>query len=231
MKVGLGTQLYRRFQTACVFCMQFFNGSYDGAKRADMAKDEVNRGMEAIIQREHMSGAQAQQKRLNDMREYNIACGKPAFMSSICDGLGAWLAVDGDADAQKNKCCRTRREYEAWWEVDLEDNYPLKEIYLLCRKESSSYQMTPFWIMICPTRQRGQSLEQSKKNASLIKMVERGVDEVSWELPSDAMGAIVRVQCEGLKSLQLAEVAVVKGGVSASQAAILNPVQESIEGD
>ena len=67
------------------------------------------------------------------------------------------------------------------------------------------------------------SLEEARKNSSLTKMVDRGVDEVTWEMPKDAMGGCVRVQCEGIKSLQLAEVAVVKGGLSASKVAKLKP--------
>ena len=153
-RYSAGSYLYSKAYL-CVFCLQFFQASPDSAKRAALVNDEESRGVQAVIQREHLSTVSANQKRINELREYNVACGKPAFMSSISDGLGAWLAVDGDADAEKNKCRRTRREYEAWWEVDLEDDFPIREIFLLCRTESSSYQMAPFWIMVCPTRQRG----------------------------------------------------------------------------
>lgn len=74
--------------------------------------------------------------------------------------------------------------------------------------------MEPFWVMISTGQFGKKSLEDAKAEATTLLKVTKRMDEVTWTLPPNTLGSCVRVQCEGIKSLQIAEVVVEKGGVT-----------------
>lgn len=54
------------------------------------------------------------------MSPKNLALGRPSRQSSIYDGLGAGVAVDGDRSGDHyRKCSCTQQDPQGWWEVDL----------------------------------------------------------------------------------------------------------------
>ena len=155
------------------------------------------------------------------MRENNLALGQPAYMSSVADGHGPDNAVDGNTDSERDKCCRSRRELESWWEVDLEHTFPIKNVRIMCRANTYSYRMEPYWVMVSTGLIGSKSLDDAKNETVAMLKVTKRKDEVSWSLPPNTLGSCVRIQCEGIKSLQLAEVVVEKGGVTMDVAGTL----------
>lgn len=54
------------------------------------------------------------------MSPKNLAIGRPSRQSSVYDGLGAGVAVDGDRSGDNyRKCSCTQQDPQGWWEVDL----------------------------------------------------------------------------------------------------------------
>ena len=50
----------------------------------------------------------------------NLALRRPSRQSSVYDGLGAGVAVDGDRSGDHyRKCSCTQQDPQGWWEVDL----------------------------------------------------------------------------------------------------------------
>ena len=67
----------------------------------------------------------------------NLALGKPTKMSSVSQGAGGWKGVDGKrepnvfvSDHRKHTCIATAKDTEAWWLVDLESVYAVREVVI-----------------------------------------------------------------------------------------------------
>ena len=67
----------------------------------------------------------------------NLALGKPTSMSSIYQNAESWKAVDGKRhpskfvkDHTKHTCMATGNDKEAWWQVDLEAVYVIREVVI-----------------------------------------------------------------------------------------------------
>jgi len=65
----------------------------------------------------------------------NLALGKPTKMSSEYLGAASWKGVDGKrepsefvSDPIKHTCAATGKDKEAWWQVDLEAVYVIREV-------------------------------------------------------------------------------------------------------
>ena len=65
----------------------------------------------------------------------NLALGRPTKMSSVYFGSASWKAVDGKRepsvlvkDPTKHTCAASGNDKEAWWQVDLEAVYVIREV-------------------------------------------------------------------------------------------------------
>ena len=65
----------------------------------------------------------------------NLAHGKPTKMSSTLGEFVSWRAVDGDRDSMSfgHSCTQTRKEKDAWWQVDLQAVYNIREVVITNR--------------------------------------------------------------------------------------------------
>ena len=210
----------------CIFCNQMFSAS-DEAAAADGSAGSSREASsyEAMIQSSTRLESLITKNEQEETKERNIAYLKPAFQSSTADGRAAAVAIDGSYESTgPDNCSRTRREYESWWEVDLGQVFPIKKITVMNRweKEQRSYRLAPFWIFVCKEPQRHTRLHDAKKSAVAAFYVDKHTPQVVWDLPADTFGACVRVQVENVKSLQLAQLLVVKGGstVKGTQSAL-----------
>lgn len=109
-------------------------------------------------------------------------------------------------------CSRTRREAQPWWELELGGVFPVRCIRVTHpdrRMEATKagaltfVNVAPFWIMITAgfigecTREKARELAvQSKRWGSHGKVT-------VWELGVNCFATGVRIQAEGVKSLQL----------------------------
>lgn len=90
-------------------------------------------------------------------------------------------------------------------------------------EKGRSYRLAPFWVMMSTAPVGAASLrdaqrfsEHSVRFDAADAASEDGV--VSWKLPSVLFGRYVRVQVEGVKSLQMAQLVVLKGQIDAATA-------------
>lgn len=213
--------LYSR-ANLCVFCAQLLG--------PPEARDDLESGSVASPLGRH-AGTRSEIDRIPgpalppSVPEENLAFGKAAFMSSLCDGLGPELVVDGAWSNRPKHCCRTMREMEPWWEVDLGQLCPIGQVRVLCRTgNSAAHHMAPFWIMVS----RHSILKNTADNAAMLAVMTHRVAETdasgvaTWDLPPNTVGSTIRVQCEGIRSLQLGQVVVAKGGVTVRTVSLIN---------
>ena len=137
---------------------------------------------------------------------------------STTDGKLAKLAITGKVGSKvAAECTRTRREFESWWEVELDENYPIKSIVVWHRKdeghEHRAYRATPYWIFVMDKKGGSRRLAECKRESICAAVVQGEDDKVIWKMRPNLVGKVVRIQVEGVKSLQLAGVEVIKGGL------------------
>lgn len=67
------------------------------------------------------------------MSPKNLALGRPCRQSSVYDGLGASVAVDGDRSGDHyRKCSCTQQDPQGWWEVDLGELVHVQQVKVKC---------------------------------------------------------------------------------------------------
>eukprot|EP00903_Cladosiphon_okamuranus_P011307 g10662.t1 len=123
--------------------------------------------------------------------------------------------------AAARTCSRTRRENQPWWEVDLGGAFPVRCIRVWhpdrrteATKAGASpfVDVSPFWIMTSAGAIGEAAPEEARKLALSSKRVASHGKVTVWNLGVNHFATAVRVQAEGVKSLQLARVEVIKGG-------------------
>ena len=67
----------------------------------------------------------------------NLAVGKPTTMSSMHGNYYSSRAVDGTRDSNwsHGSCSQTLDERGAWWQVDLQAVYLIREVIIMNRKD------------------------------------------------------------------------------------------------
>lgn len=117
------------------------------------------------------------------------------------------------AAAAARTCSRTRRENQPWWEVDLGGAYPVRCIRVWhpdrrteATKAGASpfVDVSPFWIMTSAGAIGEAAPEAARELALSSKRVASHGKVTVWNLGVNHFAAAVRVQAEGVKSLQLA---------------------------
>lgn len=117
------------------------------------------------------------------------------------------------AAAAARTCSRTRREKQPWWEVDLGGAFPVRCIRVhhpdrrteATKAGASPFvDVSPFWIMTSAGAIGEASPEEAKELALSSKRVGSHGKVTVWNLGVNHFAAAVRVQAEGVKSLQLA---------------------------
>ncbi|CBJ30374.1 hypothetical protein Esi_0188_0019 [Ectocarpus siliculosus] len=123
--------------------------------------------------------------------------------------------------AAARTCSRTRRENQPWWEIDLGGAFPVRCIRVhhpdrrteATKAGASPFvDVSPFWIMTSAGAIGDAAPEEAKQLAISSKRVGSHGKVTVWNLGVNHFAAAVRVQAEGVKSLQLARVEVIKGG-------------------
>jgi len=136
--------------------------------------------------------------------------------SNPADGSGSG---SGSGSLAKDLCSMTRREYESWWEVDLGSVFPIKQITVHHRKDSggsgggAAHKLSPFWLFVGSLPFGSKQLSESKRSCSVACRVSdhEGGGKTVWRLPRNTGGSCVRIQVEGIKSLQIFQVEILKG--------------------
>ncbi|CAM9117701.1 unnamed protein product, partial [Discosporangium mesarthrocarpum] len=134
------------------------------------------------------------------------------------EGVGGTAGVAAAAHAV---CSRTRREDSPWWEVDLGDTFPVRCIRVhhpdrrmqATKAGATPYvDISPFWVMTGAVGFGPRSWEGAREEAIMARRYASHGKLTIWDLGLNKFARSVRVQVEGVKSLQLARVEVIKGG-------------------
>ena len=83
----------------------------------------------------------------------DLALNQPATQSSVFQGKGASLAVDGNKnrDFSQGSCIHTNLQKDPWWRVDLGESLPVAEVVIvnrLCTSSPCTNYMDAFEIRI-----------------------------------------------------------------------------------
>uniref|UniRef100_A0A7S3NGW4 Fucolectin tachylectin-4 pentraxin-1 domain-containing protein n=1 Tax=Aureoumbra lagunensis TaxID=44058 RepID=A0A7S3NGW4_9STRA len=155
-----------------------------------------------IAEETRLGGLQELEQMKNEARDMNnLALRKVAWQSSTIDGRAACKAVELDLSSM-GSC--TKREYEAWWEVDLAGTFPIKCIQITHeqREEQGAY-------IFLTSKPLGRArLNETKKLAFCSYPLQEDATTTVWSLPINANAACVRIQTRGVRDLSIKHVIV-----------------------
>ena len=126
----------------CAFCSQMFDKRSRLARKFGPHHLELDRaaaGHQYTISDNIRMNRLKKEKQMEEIKERNLAVAGTASQSSTTDGKLPTLAISGKAGARPSEMCtRTRREFESWWEVELDTAYPIKSIVIWNRKDDAN---------------------------------------------------------------------------------------------
>lgn len=163
----------------------------------------------------------------------NVALNGSATQSSTRNSTFSYVAsnaIDGNTDGMNvnNSISHTDEDFQAWWEVDLGENYYLDVVQLWNRTDCCEDRLTDFYVLVSEfpfdSQDLGETLEQEGVSAYFFD----GQAGRSENIFTRAMGRFVRVQLTDTNFLNLAEVQV--WGTAVSQTACDTLFQEADAG-
>ena len=140
----------------------------------------------------------------------NLAAGKPTSQSSTSYGGVASRAVDGNINPSYsgNSVTHTSNEANAWWQVDLGQNYDISQVKIANRGDGLESRLSNFDVFVSSTDMTGKSFSQIANDSSVTRTRFSGTAGAQVKLNSPGTGRYVRVQLAGKGYLSLAEVKV-----------------------
>jgi hypothetical protein len=144
----------------------------------------------------------------------NLALNKPASASSEFFGTTADLAVDGNTNSDYPNIIHTRDEdgEDAWFEVDLEGVYNIRQINVWNRTDCCSERLTNFHVFISETPFTASDVSGIQGQSGVIDIHETGqAGHPSKFTDINVMGRYVRLQFDstsGRRTLTIGELEV-----------------------
>lgn len=145
---------------------------------------------------------------------YNVARGKPATQISTSEKSCAANAVNGSVFGKGRRyISRTLEQQDPWWEVDMKENVDIDSIVVWQResfRETKKGGCAPFWLFVFDgDRKDGpSSIEEAKTKAIASYRFSENQRRNVCDFNPSIRGRYVRIQSEGVLSLELAEVQV-----------------------
>lgn len=121
--------------------------------------------------------------------------------------------IEAAAATAARTCSRTRREIQPWWEVDLGGVFPVRCIRVhhpdrrteATKAGTSPFvDVAPFWVMTAVAYIGQATPEEAREQAISSRRFGSHGKVTVWDLGTNHFATAVRVQAEGVKSLQLA---------------------------
>ncbi|CAM9938623.1 unnamed protein product, partial [Sphacelaria rigidula] len=159
------------------------------------------------------------------VRPKNLALGCSARQSSVYDGLGAEIVVDGDRSGDDPRRCNcTQQDPQGWWEVDLGELVHVHQVKVWNRcdeptdpsLERDFYAKRLFPCLVMAAQEQfndqvggGALLDAMNMSVARTHLREARVQKCSvWTCPDQTMARYIRVQLEGFDFLHIAQVEV-----------------------
>lgn len=150
----------------------------------------------------------------------SLASGKECKQSSIYNGRGPEIAVNGDTCGDGEKyCTHTQMDNCPWWEVDLGKPAVIDLLRLWNREDRPadeslgedyfSKRLFPCWVMVSQSPFGegigSRALERAFKVSVARKKFTNMRRKVEWELPTNTVGRYVRIQLDKTNYLHFAQ--------------------------
>jgi len=139
---------------------------------------------------------------------FNVAVGKIATQDGTQNNQLASNAINGNTLGGWNDLCQTDWKTNAWWEVDLNQIYDIKNINVWNVDGSNSALMRDFWVFVSPNPFNSKDLETTKNQAGVQQFYIAGTAQYPSNKTVNADGRFVRVQLNGQGFVTMAEVEV-----------------------
>ena len=149
-------------------------------------------------------------KALDQPTSSNLAAGKPTSQSSTSYGGAASRAVDGNTNRSYGggSVTHTGNEANAWWQVDLGENFDISQIEITNRGDNLEGRLASFDVFVSATDMTGKSYSQLAGDSSISRTRFSGSAGAVETFSNPGTGRYVRVQLAGSGVLSLAEVKV-----------------------
>ncbi|MCE5209666.1 MAG: right-handed parallel beta-helix repeat-containing protein, partial [Chloroflexi bacterium] len=144
----------------------------------------------------------------------DLALGHPAKQSSrkgTTPGVGAAkLAVDGNTDGNfsHNSTTHTKKNYQAWWQVDLGSVQSISTIDVWNRTDCCGSRLQKFYVLVSDVPFKSTNLNKTRNQAGVSAFYVAGQGGRPTTIEVNRTGRYVRVQLTGTNYLSLAEVQV-----------------------
>ncbi|KAI8491917.1 hypothetical protein Bbelb_302900 [Branchiostoma belcheri] len=113
----------------------------------DLVEEEVMAGNNGID--DHMAGLFGKRHLPGDLRDPNVAFGRPTYQSSTGHGGVSVRAVDGNRSPHwaNNSCTHTNKENDPWWYVDLGRQVTIDHVAIVNLRDRRK-RITPFDVHV-----------------------------------------------------------------------------------
>lgn len=163
--------------------------------------------------------------------EVNVALNKPATQSSTSYGGVASRAVDGNTSGlwEKGSVTHTANNLNAWWEVDLQNNYQINSVELWNRTNSCCIsRLSNYYLFISENPFQSKDLNVTITQPGVWNTFETNYPNPSKSFLINRTGRYLRVQLAGTGELNIAEV-MAFGWLSAKKSGLMEsaPIAET----
>ena len=226
-----GSFLYATCEV-CVFCAQRFSHVDD-----DLSASPIKMSVESILSETNRDSGvddnimatskdtgtitiSTKLERADITKERGIR----AYQSSVVDGLCAELAVTGllarNEDVHVKQSldhCKTRREVDPWWEIDLRRQRDVESLSFMISTGVQQKLYVYVLLMKKPVGFEDPFLDSVIKKAVVMKhfvLAESPVNKyepICWTLPEGSIGSVVRIQLRGVNVLNIQNFCALQG--------------------
>ena len=170
-------------------------------------------------------------------RPVNIALGRNAQMSSVYNGRGAYLAVDGNLDGDMEEfCCSTQSESQPWFEIDLGEFAIIQTVKLWNRNDEPvdpafdrdmfRERLFPCYLILSQVplpqnrkvgshQEAGSAVASGRTNLQACLDISKSRMKLTkiqrcstWHVPNNTMARYIRVQLEGFTYMHFSQLEV-----------------------
>ncbi len=140
----------------------------------------------------------------------NIAIGKTSDQSSIYENAESGRAVDGNTDGNfaNNSVTHTQEGSNNWWQVDLGNNYLLKELKIWTRTDCCEWRLNNFYVLVSDQPFDSTDIQETINQTGVSSYFISGNAGRPTEITINRTGRYIRIQLTNRDALSLAEVQV-----------------------
>jgi len=202
------------FETVCAFCSQLFNNEVEVESRKGLPDIEFTKSPKKTMKEFETVASPSPDHNMikTEIKRQDIALGQRVYQSSTVDDLDATIAVTPNETQYVHTGSKTRREVDAWWEVDF--GRP-QHVHALSITLATAIQI-PLKVRVLllngPLGFEDPFLDSVTKKAIITKdfELESGksmaeMTTIEWDLPASTICVAARVQLYGIHTLFIKE--------------------------